>query len=204
MVTISNSLSPFQSSATIVDKSISSATGSSLTSCGFIRISSDEETRRLLIALAGDAAVLCGYVFFSEVQFIASADLKAIDDLWLNHSDNKFGYSVQKSIWEKSNPDFSTFFVRVGWMKKLDTDVTQYGYRGFPNEFTWELTPETAVGHLLLTNALHGTQLLKCVMTHPVFDDVEAEVDEGDVKKALLGTRNPLMSMRMLKSDYSF
>ncbi|KAK9945428.1 hypothetical protein M0R45_010945 [Rubus argutus] len=42
----------------------------------------DEETRCLLIVLAGEAAETRGYVFFSEVQFIPEADLKAIDDLW--------------------------------------------------------------------------------------------------------------------------
>uniref|UniRef100_A0A7N0TPK9 GUN4-like domain-containing protein n=1 Tax=Kalanchoe fedtschenkoi TaxID=63787 RepID=A0A7N0TPK9_KALFE len=163
----------------------------------------DEETRRLLIALSGEAAVERGYVFFSEVQFIDSSDLKGIDDLWLKHSDGRFGYSVQKGIWEKSNRDFSTFFVRVGWMKKLDTEVAQYGYRAFPNEFTWELTPETPVGHLPLTNALRGTRLLNCVLTHPAFSDVEGQVDEDDVNKALLGTTKPL-SKSVFKSDYSF
>uniref|UniRef100_A0A7N0TUS5 GUN4-like domain-containing protein n=1 Tax=Kalanchoe fedtschenkoi TaxID=63787 RepID=A0A7N0TUS5_KALFE len=164
----------------------------------------DEETRRLLIALAGEAAVKRGYVYFSEVQFINSSDLKAIDDLWLKHSNNKFGYSVQKGVWEKSTRDFTTFFIRVGWMKKLDTEVTQYIYRAFPNEFTWELTPETPVGHLPLTNALRGTQLLNCVLNHPAFDDVEGKADEDDVKKALLaGTSKPL-SKRVVKSDYTF
>ncbi|CAM8887313.1 unnamed protein product [Rhodiola kirilowii] len=163
----------------------------------------DEETRRLLIALAGEPAVKRGYVFFSEVKFIPSSDLKAIDDLWLKHSDGKFGYSVQKSVWDKFDRDFSTFFVRIGWMRKLDTEVTQYIYRAFPNEFTWELTPETPVGHLPLTNALRGTQLLKCVLSHPAFDDVDADVDEDGLKKALLGTTKPL-SKRVFKSDYSF
>ncbi|XP_020973576.1 tetrapyrrole-binding protein, chloroplastic [Arachis ipaensis] len=88
----------------------------------------DEETRRLLIVLAGEAAQKRGYVFFSEVQFISESDLKTIDELWRVHSDNKFGYSVQKKIFEKSNEDFTKFFIKVGWMKKLDTEMEQCNY----------------------------------------------------------------------------
>ncbi|KAL5052358.1 hypothetical protein RYX36_033040 [Vicia faba] len=58
----------------------------------------DDETRRLLIVLAGEAAQKREYVFFSEVQFISETDLQTIDKLWRKHSDNKFGYSVQKKL----------------------------------------------------------------------------------------------------------
>ncbi|KAI6707418.1 hypothetical protein NL676_010380 [Syzygium grande] len=56
----------------------------------------DKETCRLLIALAGDVAIKRGYVFFSEVQFIAAANLKEINDLWCCHSNDHFGYIIQK------------------------------------------------------------------------------------------------------------
>ncbi|XP_044498479.1 tetrapyrrole-binding protein, chloroplastic [Mangifera indica] len=138
----------------------------------------DEETRRLLIVLAGESAQKRGYVFFSEVQFIAAADLKAIDELWRSYSDSKFGYSVQKKIWQKVNKDFTRFFLKAGWMKKLDTEVEQYNYRAFPNEFMWELTKETPEGHLPLTNALRGTQLLRSILSHPAFEGDEEEGEE--------------------------
>ncbi|WVZ19204.1 hypothetical protein V8G54_006526 [Vigna mungo] len=86
----------------------------------------DEETRRLLIVIAGEAALKRGYVFFSEVQFISGSDLLNIDTLWRDHSGNKFGYSEQKKILEKANGNFTKFFIKVGWMKKLDTEVEQY------------------------------------------------------------------------------
>ncbi|EPS68798.1 hypothetical protein M569_05972, partial [Genlisea aurea] len=130
----------------------------------------DEETRRLLIVLAGDAAVKRGYVFFSEVQFISEEDLREIDRLWAQYSDNRFGYRAQKQIWEKSNRDFSKFFIRVEWMKKLEgSEVEQYTYRAFPAEFMWELEATTPAGHLPLTNALRGTQLLNSILSHPAF-----------------------------------
>ncbi|KAM7278251.1 hypothetical protein ACFE04_005385 [Oxalis oulophora] len=139
----------------------------------------DEETRSLLIKLAGEAAETRGYVFFSEVQFIAVEDLKAIDELWKQYSNGKFGYSVQRKVWKKVNKDFSRFFVKVGWMKKLDTEVLQYNYKAFPNEFFWENDENVPEGHLPLTNALRGTQLLTCVLSHPAFDNGE-EVEEED------------------------
>nr|GEW46244.1 tetrapyrrole-binding protein, chloroplastic [Tanacetum cinerariifolium] len=154
----------------------------------------DNETRRLLIALAGESAVKRGYVFFSEVQFISESALKTIDELWLKHSNNKFGYSVQKKIFEKSDKDFTRFFIKAGWMKKLDTEVVQYNYRAFPDEFIWELNDDTPEGHLPLTNALRGTQLLKCIFSHPAFasedeseDEQESVVDEGKDKKKTIG-----------------
>ncbi|XP_010930212.1 tetrapyrrole-binding protein, chloroplastic [Elaeis guineensis] len=169
----------------------------------------DEETRRLLIALAGDAAQKRGYVFFSEVQFIAAADLQAIDRLWRLHSSDRFGYSVQRRIWEKSRRDFTRFFIRVGWMKRLDTEVEQYTYRSFPNEFIWDLEDDTPQGHLPLTNALRGTQLLASILTHPAFEEEESleeeeEEGEGGDKDVEKETPKPLSSRRTFKPDYSF
>ncbi|KAE8717574.1 Tetrapyrrole-binding protein [Hibiscus syriacus] len=167
----------------------------------------DEETRRLLIVLAGEAAQKRGYVFFSEVQFIAEADLKAIDELWRQCSDNRFGYSVQKKLWQKANKDFTKFFLKVGWMKKLDTEIEQYNYRAFPSEFTWELSDETPEGHLPLTNALRGTQLLNSILSHPAFaveeDEKTAENEaKGSSRDGVNGAK-PLGSL-FPKPNYSF
>ncbi|XP_068665331.1 tetrapyrrole-binding protein, chloroplastic [Aristolochia californica] len=171
----------------------------------------DEETRRLLIVLAGEGAVKRGYVFFSEVQFISELDLQTIDRLWRENSDNKFGYSVQKRIWEKSGRDFTNFFIRVRWMKKLDTEVEQYNYRAFPDEFLWEMKDDTPLGHLPLTNALRGTQLLNSILTHPAFQSTEEEAElftakekasEGD-NEGKKQSPKPTIS-KSLKPDYSF
>uniref|UniRef100_A0A5B7BN54 GUN4-like domain-containing protein n=1 Tax=Davidia involucrata TaxID=16924 RepID=A0A5B7BN54_DAVIN len=172
----------------------------------------DEETRRLLIVLAGEAAQKRGYVFFSEAQFISETDLKTIDDLWRQHSNNKFGYSVQKKIWNKVNRDFTKFFLKVGWMKKLDTEVQQYNYRSFPTEFIWELSDDTPEGHLPLTNALRGTQLLNRILSHPAFESTQEDHDEelGNIEgtenggfKGLRDSSKPL-SNSVFKPDYSF
>lgn len=161
------------------------------------------------------------------MQFIPKEDLIAIDELWKKFSNNKFGYSVQKKIWLKVDKDFTRFFIKVGWMKKLDTEVEQYNYRSFPNEFIWELNgnnnnnnnveensssnniipPE---GHLPLTNALRGTQLLNCILCHPAFneegeesdkgEDEQVQVDESDKKKSRFAS----LRDRLFKPNYTF
>ncbi|KAF8014127.1 hypothetical protein BT93_H0080 [Corymbia citriodora subsp. variegata] len=221
------SLSPTtSSSSSTADAATSAAPSPSSTSLDLLERhlaaknfrQADEETRRLLIALAGDAAIKRGYVFFSEVQFIAAADLKAIDALWRHHSDGRFGYSVQKRLWDKAKRDFTRFFIKVRWMKKLDTEVEQYNYRSFPTEFMWELKEDTPEGHLPLTNALRGTQLLTCILTHPAFADMEDEEEEEAQEEAdpaikngglLKGLKDKNASSKaqpntVFKPDYSF
>ncbi|CAI0432191.1 unnamed protein product [Linum tenue] len=171
----------------------------------------DDETRRLLIALAGEPAVARGYVFFSEVQFIPTPELRAVDELWKEHSEGRFGYSVQKKIWKKkAKMDFTNFFIKVGWMKKLpDSEVEQYNYRAFPAEFIWELNEDTPEGHLPLTNALRGTQLLNSVLNHPAFEgDADESDDDDDLveqgRKRIGGGGDEESGNKVFKTDYSF
>jgi hypothetical protein len=169
----------------------------------------DETTRALLIKLAGESARRRGYVFFSEVQFISVEDLRAIDELWREHSNGKFGYSVQKRLWEKARRDFTSFFIKVSWMKKLDTEIEQYNYRAFPDEFVWEIKDDTPEGHLPLTNALRGTQLLGNILMHPAFEDGQEEeatesvtaTTSGQSKDDSKGRERP---MKDFKPNYSF
>ncbi|KAH7296031.1 hypothetical protein KP509_26G005500 [Ceratopteris richardii] len=97
------------------------------------------------------------------------ADLQTIDRLWRTHSNGKFGYSVQRKIMKRVDGDCTAFFKKVGWLKPLESDDMQYTYRSFPTEFMWELAPSTPEGHLPLSNALRGTQLLKNLLDHPAF-----------------------------------
>ncbi|XP_047980031.1 tetrapyrrole-binding protein, chloroplastic [Salvia hispanica] len=161
----------------------------------------DEETRRLIIALAGEAAVKRGYVFFSEVQFIPAEALREIDSLWRQHSEGKFGYSVQRRIWKKLNRDFTSLFIKVGWMKKLESsEVEQYNYRSFPAEFTWEMEEGPPEGHLPLTNALRGTQLLSCILSHPAFDGEDDETQSDDERAVKPLSKRPTP----FQTNYSF
>lgn len=119
---------------------------------------------------------------------------------------------MQKKIWEKVNKDFTRFFLKVGWMKKLDTEIEQYNYKAFPNDFIWEMDKDTPEGHLPLTNALRGTQLLNCILSHPAFHDMDEEEEKGpagaveeDGKGRDKGDSNSKpVSKGVFTPDYSF
>lgn len=133
----------------------------------------DAETRRLLCVLAGEEAVKRKWVYFSEVKFIAVSDLTKVDSLWRQYSNGKYGYSVQKKIWNNSGKVWNAFFKKVGWTRPLDE--YQDTYRKFPLEFIWDVSDTTPEGHLPLTNALRGTRLLEEVLNHPAFDGVDEQ-----------------------------
>ena len=122
----------------------------------------DEETRMKLIDLAGEEAQIRGWVYFTEVKEIPVADLQTIDALWKSYSNGRYGFSVQKKIWLKSKKVWTAFFQKIDWVQGENN-----AYRKFPLEFQWD--KEAAVGHLPLTNALRGTQLLEAVFKHPAF-----------------------------------
>ncbi|KAF3458009.1 hypothetical protein FNV43_RR02672 [Rhamnella rubrinervis] len=68
-------------------------------------------------------------------------------------------------------------------IRKLDTEIEQFNYRSFPSEFMWELNDDTPEGHLPLTNALRGTQLLNNILNHPAFMANEKEEEADKVGK---------------------
>ncbi|KAL5204240.1 hypothetical protein ABZP36_009111 [Zizania latifolia] len=97
-------------------------------------------------------------------------------------------------------------------MKKLDIEIEQFNYRAFPDEFMWELNDGTPEGHLPLTNALRGTQLLGNILSHPAFEESqEVEVMEENETSAITGqSKDDSKGMKMpkfmrdFKPDYSF
>lgn len=58
-----------------------------------------------------------------ELKTFPCADLKTIDTLWVKYSDGKWGFSVQKRIWQECgspmeyNDQWESFGDRVGWHK---------------------------------------------------------------------------------------
>ncbi|KAL2622221.1 hypothetical protein R1flu_002426 [Riccia fluitans] len=135
----------------------------------------DAETRRLLCVMAGEGAVKRKWVYFSEVQFIPEADLKTVDGLWRAYSNQKFGYSVQRRIWKNVDENFTQFFRKVGWTRPLGGESRSDTYKKFPLEFSWDVEDPTPTGHLPLTNALRGTQLLEKLLNHPAFAFADEE-----------------------------
>lgn len=56
------------------------------------------------------------YLFMTELTKIPCEDLQTIDRLWVKYSENQFGFSVQKRIYENVNEDYGKFCEQVGWL----------------------------------------------------------------------------------------
>ncbi|WP_052754442.1 serine/threonine-protein kinase [Calothrix sp. 336/3] len=83
----------------------------------------DQETARLMLKVANREEE--GYLDIEQINNFPCADLRTIDQLWLKCSDGRFGFSVQKRIYqslggteEYDEKIWEAFGDRVGWRKK--------------------------------------------------------------------------------------
>lgn len=83
-----------------------------------------QETAAIMLKICGREEP--GWLHLEDIQKIPCADFRIIDKLWVKYSKGRFGFSVQKRIWEKigGNPDagektWERFGERVGWYVKL-------------------------------------------------------------------------------------
>lgn len=134
----------------------------------------DDEHRRLMCVLAGEEAELREWVYFTEVKDFPVTDLQTIDNLWTHYSKGAYGFSVQRKIWVGKRKQWGPFFKAIDW-----TTGENNAYRKWPQDYLYEEI--AAKGHLPLTNALRGTQLLKALLEHPAFAPPEEE-QKGDKK----------------------
>jgi GUN4-like/TIR domain len=94
-----------------------------------------------------------GWLSKKDIQQFPCTDLCTIDRLWVKYSNDKFGFSIQKSIWqdcgspEEHNTSFIELGSRAGWMRSKD-------FLGLTYEWNWlsykEITFNTSApkGHL--------------------------------------------------------
>ncbi|NMG20784.1 GUN4 domain-containing protein [Brasilonema bromeliae] len=54
-----------------------------------------------------------------SIKNFPCTDLRTIDQLWVKYSSGRFGFSVQKRIWESVGKDYEKFGDRVGWRKGM-------------------------------------------------------------------------------------
>lgn len=73
----------------------------------------DEETFTIILKITG--ADQRGYLTNQDIQQFPCQKLRAIDQLWVKYSSGKFGFSVQKRIYEQSGKDLMAFADRIGW-----------------------------------------------------------------------------------------
>jgi hypothetical protein len=146
----------------------------------------DDEHRRLMCVLAGEEAEDREWVYFTEVDNMPVTDLQTIDALWKFYSNNRFGFSVQRKIWVSQKRQWAKFFKKIDWTTGENGD-----YRKFPQEFQWRA--DAAPGHLPLTNALRGTQLLAALLEHPAFGPgLEPRTSEGSFFEGTASRETPV------------
>lgn len=123
-------------------------------------LQADKLTLEKLCELAGGSAVQRKWLYFTEVDQFAIADLQTINALWLAHSEGKFGFSVQREIWLGVGKNWDKLWSKIGW--KDGNNWTRY-----PQAFTWDLTAPR--GHLPLSNQLRGVRVIAALLAHPAW-----------------------------------
>ncbi|HEY9848206.1 MAG TPA: GUN4 domain-containing protein [Leptolyngbyaceae cyanobacterium] len=123
-------------------------------------LAADRMTLQLLCQLAGEAAVQRKWLYFTEVNSFPTTDLLSINNLWVNYSEGKFGFSVQREIWLSLGKNWDKFWPKIGW--KNGNNWTRY-----PHEFVWDLNAPR--GHLPLSNQLRGVQVMASLLSHPAW-----------------------------------
>jgi predicted NACHT family NTPase len=86
----------------------------------------DQETSRLMLQIVGKEADQ--WLSVEDIQNFPCEDLRAIDKLWVDYSQGKFGFSVQKKVWmdcggvpgEYDHDVYLTFADQVGWYRSGD------------------------------------------------------------------------------------
>ncbi len=73
----------------------------------------NEETRVVMLKIAGRTQQ--GYFEVKDIEQFPSQDLYTIDQLWVTSSNGKFGFGVQKNIWQSVKEDWHKFGIRVKW-----------------------------------------------------------------------------------------
>jgi hypothetical protein len=120
----------------------------------------DRITIQKMCELSGPTAIQRKWLYFTEVENTPAVDLQTINNLWLVHSEGKFGFSVQREIWLSLGKNWDNFWPKIGW--KIGNNWTRY-----PHEFTWDLSAPK--GHLPLSNQLRGVRVIASLLSHPAW-----------------------------------
>ena len=80
----------------------------------------DEETWKILCQIFGKSAR--SFLHVNEIEKLPCEDLQTIDNLWNKYSKGRFGFSVQKQIYEMVKEDYGKFCTTVGWTVNIPHD----------------------------------------------------------------------------------
>ncbi len=96
----------------------------------------DAETMALILRITDREAE--GWIRVEDIQRISGEDLRMIDHLWVEHSHDRFGFSVQKRIWHTLSQNYTDFGDSVGWHRE----------GSWLNYSDLNFDTESAMGHL--------------------------------------------------------
>jgi hypothetical protein len=91
----------------------------------------NQETRTIMLEAAGQKKDDWGL----DLEKVPDTVLYAIDDYWTKYSNNHFGFSVQRGIWEEyhsNNPQEYSFLTTIGWGYPYISD-SYFSYERNPN-----------------------------------------------------------------------
>lgn len=103
----------------------------------------DEETRVVMLVVVGREQD--GWFDLDSIEQFPCQELQEIDRLWVKASNGRFGFSVQKRIWDEVRGDYFKFGDRIGWRK--EGQWLTYPQLGFHHE------PQPPQGHLPVLRA---------------------------------------------------
>jgi hypothetical protein len=114
----------------------------------------DEETLAVMLKASGREKD--GWLDIKSIENFPCTDLRTIDQLWLKWSDERFGFSVQKRIWERESGKSDALFYeiyeiwekfgdRVGWRRRRIKAMQQKKWLDY-NELTFSTNAPR--GHL--------------------------------------------------------
>jgi len=114
----------------------------------------DKETARVMLKVAGREEE--GWLNDEHIENFPCTDLRTIDRLWVKYSNGRFGFSVQKRIWESVGgipgewdyEIYKKFGDRVGWYEMKKDNWKSY------EDFTFSLYAPG--GHLPIRRELGG------------------------------------------------
>jgi len=139
--------------------------------------SADKETARVMLKVAGKEKE--GWLDRKDIDNFPCEDLRTIDQLWVKYSNGRFGFSVQKRIYqslggtrEYDEKVWDKFGDRVGWRKN-----NKWLYN---NDLTFsERSPE---GNLPVGFILGGEWVLgKNVGSWVLFSPLASRLDECNI-----------------------
>ncbi len=96
----------------------------------------DHETAQKMLEIANRQQE--GSMRKEDFENFSCEDLRTINSLWVKHSKEHFGFSVQTRVWQSSdvNSDMNKFITRLGWGRQDNNTLIIYGTNLLPFDFS--------------------------------------------------------------------